>query len=119
MRKTFGDIIFWSHVVLGTSWVGLLFVPPNIWPNKISFYFFLTLGVVLHQAVWGALVIPWAKRYELVCMLTTLERVVRGERLAERTKQTSIRIADRMLEKLGRGSRQRGVHITTILFLFL
>ena len=82
MKKTLGDIVFWFHIVFVLFWYALFFVPVNVWPDKILFHFYLTLGVVIHQIVWGLIIMPWTGRYRMVCMLTTIAQLLRGEDIA-------------------------------------
>ena len=83
MRNFFAKLFFLIHSVIVVFWCGLLFVPIDWWPNKITFHFYLTLFIVLHQLLWGFLIFPWTKKYRMVCPLTTITQLLRGEEISE------------------------------------
>lgn len=77
-----GEIIFWVHAVIVAGWLGLFFVPQGLWEGKASFHFFLTLLILGHQVVWGAILWLWSKKFDFVCILTSMAQWVRGEEIA-------------------------------------
>jgi hypothetical protein len=83
MRKKFADITFWTHASIGSFWYGLFLVPTSWWPDKVSFHFGLSLLIVLHQFVWGALITPWTGKYRMVCFLTTITQLLKGEKISD------------------------------------
>lgn len=83
MRDLFCKLIFWLHSLFIIFWCGLFFVPISWWPGKISFHFFLSLGVVLQQFSWGFLIMPWTKKYRMVCFLTTFTQLLRGQKISD------------------------------------
>lgn len=83
MRAFAAEIVFWLHLVIVLFWVGLFFIPVDQWQGRISFHFYFSLMVILHQFVWGAIVMPWTKRYRMVCILTTLMQSLRGFKLSQ------------------------------------
>ena len=83
MRKFSADFVYWSHVALVLFWWGLFLVPRSAWDDKITFHFYLTAGIVGHQFLWGALIVPWTKKYRMVCALTTLMQWLRGQSVAD------------------------------------
>ena len=78
MRKFLSDFIYFLHFWIVFFWCGLFFVPVSFWAEKISFHFFLTLSIISHQFIWGAMIRPWTRKYRLVCFLTTITQVLRG-----------------------------------------
>lgn len=82
-RLLLAEAIFWMHIVIVLFWWGLFLVPSSWWPGKISFHFFFTLGIVAHQFLWGALLMPWTKKFRMVCALTTPMQLLRGEKISD------------------------------------
>ena len=78
MRNILAELIFWLHLITIGVWFGLLFVPLAWWEGRITFHFFLSIGIVSHQFVWPALLLPWTKRYSGICILTTFMQWTRG-----------------------------------------
>ena len=118
LRARVARVIFGAHLLVGALWVGLFFVPPAVWTSKISFHFFFTWAVVIHQMIWGAILMLFTKRYELVCVLTTLEQIVKGERVNEARKYRHM-VIKKFFEKAGWGIPQRGATILTLFALLL
>lgn len=83
MRDFLAKIIFLTHSVIVVFWVGLFFVPARLWPDKITFHFYLTLAIVANQFLWGFLIIPWTKKYKMVCFLTTMNQLLRGRSVSD------------------------------------
>ncbi|MDO8470930.1 MAG: hypothetical protein Q7S63_03140 [bacterium] len=82
-RLFLAEFIFWAHVLIVAFWWGLLFVPSSWWPEKIAFHFYFTLGIVFHQFLWGFLLMPWTKKFRMVCALTTPMQLLRGDNLSD------------------------------------
>jgi hypothetical protein len=82
-RRVLGEGIFYVHTALVFFWYGLFLVPAALWPEKISFHFFFSLAVVGHQFVWGAVLMPWTKKYKMACALTTAMQSARGYKITE------------------------------------
>ena len=118
LRAQLARIIFGIHFLIGTFWVGLFFVPPTLWASKVSFHFFFTWGVVMHQMIWGAFLMRFTKRYELVCILTTLEQIAKGEKLDEARKYRHM-VIKKFFEKFGWGIPQRGATVLALFALLL
>ncbi len=83
MRLFLADLLFWIHFLVGSLWLGLFLVPSSLWQNKITFHFYLTIAVVGHQFLWGLLLMPWTKKFRMVCLLTTPMQVLRGEKISD------------------------------------
>jgi len=83
MRDIFAKIVFLIHVLIIVVWWGLFFVPVYYWPKKINFHFYLTLFIVIQQIMWGFLIIPWTKKYRMVCFFTTLTQLLRGQSISD------------------------------------
>ncbi len=79
MRRISSKIVFLIHCLIVLFWLGLFFVPVSLWPNKIIFHFYLTLVIVFNQFIWGLLIMPWTKKYRMVCFLTTINQLLRGD----------------------------------------
>lgn len=71
------------HVAIVLFWWGLFLVPTSWWPNKISFHFYFSLGIVIHQFLWGAAIMPWTKKFRMVCVLTTPMQLLRGQKISD------------------------------------
>lgn len=82
-RLFFAELLFWTHVAIVLFWWGLFLVPTSWWPNKISFHFYFTLGIVFHQFLWGFLLMPWTKKFRMVCALTTPTQLLRGQKISD------------------------------------
>lgn len=82
-RNLLANFIFILHIPVVFIWWGLFLVPLQWWPNKIIFHFYLTLGIVFHQIVWGTIIMPWTKKFRMVCILTTLMQLTRGRNIAD------------------------------------
>ncbi len=84
-RLLLAEALFWLHVAIVAFWYSLFFVPSFLWPwgDKISFHFWFTIGIVFHQFAWGAIIMPWTKKYRMVCGLTTLMQLLRGKDIAD------------------------------------
>jgi len=83
MRNLLAKAIFLIHSLVVIFWIGLLFVPNNIWPDKINFHFYLTLFIVINQFLWGLIILPWTKDYKMVCFLTTINQLLRGKSISD------------------------------------
>src|SRR3989344_9275728 len=83
MRDFFTTTIFWLHFFVVAFWIGLLFVPEFLLPGKTAFHFYFTVGLVGHQFLWGAMIMPWTKKYRMVCILTTFMQMLRGADIAD------------------------------------
>ncbi|OGZ18717.1 MAG: hypothetical protein A2175_00310 [Candidatus Nealsonbacteria bacterium RBG_13_42_11] len=83
MRNILAKIIFLVHVAIVLTWWGLFFFPLSRWPEKIIFHFYLTMIIVTHQIIWGLLITPWMGKFRIVCILTTLTQLLRGQSLAD------------------------------------
>ena len=83
MKLFLADILFWIHFLIGSVWLGLFLVPSSLWHDKITFHFYLTLAVVGHQFLWGLILMPWTKRFRMVCILTTPMQLLRGQKISD------------------------------------
>lgn len=82
-KKFLAEGIFWTHVLIVGFWYALFIVPTSVWADKITFHFYFTIGIVFHQFLWGAVIMPWTKRYRMVCILTTPMQILRGQSIAD------------------------------------
>lgn len=84
MPKLFlANLLFWIHFVIGSIWLGLFLVPSSVWHDKITFHFYLTIAIVSHQFLWGLLIMPWTRKFRMVCILTTPMQLLRGEKISD------------------------------------
>ncbi|MFH1582431.1 MAG: hypothetical protein ABIA08_01590 [bacterium] len=83
MKHFLGTTIFLFHAAFVTFWCGLFLIPESLFPDRVSFHFYLTIVVVFHQFVWGLLIMPWAKKYRMVCIFTTITQVLRGQKISD------------------------------------
>ncbi len=92
-RLFFAELLFWLHFIVGSIWLGLFLVPSSVWlaslepwrsgPDKITFHFYLTIAIVGHQFIWGLLIMPWTKKFRMVCLLTTPMQILRGQKISD------------------------------------
>ena len=82
-KRFFAEVIFWMHVLIVGFWYALFVVPTSLWSDKITFHFYFTIGIVGHQFLWGAVIMPWTKKYRMVCALTTPMQILRGQSIAD------------------------------------
>lgn len=77
------DILFWTHVVIVAFWFGLFLVPSSVWHDKITFHFYLTVVIVVHQYLWGLAIMPWTHKFRMVCILTTPMQLLRDQKISD------------------------------------
>ncbi len=82
-RLYLSKLLFWIHFIAGAIWLGLFLVPSSVWHDKITFQFYLTVVVVTHQFLWGLFLMPWTKKFRMVCILTTLMQLLRGQKVSD------------------------------------
>ncbi len=98
IREVIGEAIFWTHFAIVAGWVALFFIPSDIWREKVSVHFIATTVILAHQAVWGFLLSFRTGRFGLVCILTTLMHMARGERIDTKMnydRKWSVELCDR------------------------
>ena len=83
IRLFLADILFWIHVAIVTVWIGLFLVPSSVWHDKVTFHFYLTIVIIVHQFIWGFLIMPWTKKFRMVCILTTPMQLLRGQKISD------------------------------------
>lgn len=83
MRLFLAQVLFWMHFIVGTIWLGLFLVPTSVWHDKITFHFYLTVAIVAHQFLWGLLIIPYTRKFRMVCVLTTPMQLLRGQKISD------------------------------------
>ena len=82
-RLFLANILFWTHALIVVFWIGLFLVPTSIWPDRFTFQFYLTLVIVGHQFIWGAMIMPWTHKFRMVCILTTPTQLLRGLKISD------------------------------------
>lgn len=83
IRLLLADFLFWAHFLIGSLWLGLFLVPSSVWADKITFHFYFTVLLVFHQFLWGWLIMPWTKKFRMVCILTTPMQLLRGQKISD------------------------------------
>jgi len=83
MRRAIGETVFFFHVTFVIFWCALFLIPESIFPDRVSFHFYLSLLVMLHQIFWGLIILPWTGRYRMVCILTTITQLLRKESVSD------------------------------------
>ncbi len=83
MKLFLADFLFWIHFIVGSIWLGLFLAPSSLWPDKITFHFYLTVAIVGHQFLWGLLIMPWTRKFRMVCVLTTPMQLLRGQKISD------------------------------------
>lgn len=83
MKNFFANLIDSLHFLIVIVWCGLFLVPQSWFPNKVSFHFYLTLTIVGHQFLWTAFLLPWTKKYQMTCILTTFTQLLRGKKISD------------------------------------
>ncbi len=82
MRNFFANLLFWIHSFIVIFWLGLFFVPLHWWPGKIVFHFHLSLFIIAQQCIWGFLLTPFTGQYRMVCFLTTITQLLKGQKIS-------------------------------------
>jgi hypothetical protein len=117
MRKLLSKTLFFFHVVFVAFWYGLFFVPESVFPGRVSFHFYLTLVVVFHQFIWGFLLLPWTGRYRMVCILTTINQLIRGDKMSD-SKNYDHSFTQEFFKGFGVRIPHRATTFITLLVLF-
>ena len=115
-KRFFAEVIFWMHVLIVGFWYALFLVPTSLWADKITFHFYFTLGVVGHQFLWGAVIIPWTRKYRMVCVLTTPMQIFRGHSIAD-PKNYDHSFTLEFLKRLGISVPHKASTILTFIIL--
>jgi len=82
-RLFLANLLFWLHFTAGSVWFGLFLVPSSVWSGKVTFHFYLTVAIVTHQFLWGLAIMPWTKKFRMVCVLTTPMQLLRGQKISD------------------------------------
>ncbi len=83
MKLFLADLLFWIHFIIGSLWLGLFLVPSSAWMDKITFHFYFTILLVAHQFLWGLFLMPWTRKFRMVCILTTPMQLLRGQKISD------------------------------------
>lgn len=84
VKRIIFDTIYLVHLILIIFWFGLFLVPTSFWPNRIIFHFWFIFIFMLLQVGWGFILIPYMKKYRIVCPLTTLMQYLRGYSVSDK-----------------------------------
>lgn len=77
-RTLAAELLFWLHLPIVLALFGFFFIPPSLWPGRITFHFWYFAGVTVVQLLWGIILFPYTKRVTLICPLTTALQSQRG-----------------------------------------
>ena len=83
IRLLLADVLFWMHFIVGAIWLGLFLVPSSLWQDKTTFHLYFTILIVAHQFLWGLILMPWTRKFRMVCLLTTPMQILRGEKISD------------------------------------
>ncbi|MBI2042097.1 MAG: hypothetical protein HYT20_03740 [Candidatus Nealsonbacteria bacterium] len=78
MKNNLRKIVCLLHYGIGFAWFGLFFLPASVWPDKVSFHFFLSVVIIGHQFVWGNFIKLRTGKFRPTCFLTTITQKLRG-----------------------------------------
>lgn len=82
-RLFLANLLFWLHAAIVFVWLGLFLVPTSVWHDRITYHFYLNVAIIGHQFIWGAMIMPWTKKYRMVCILTTPMQFLRGQKISD------------------------------------
>ncbi len=74
-KEKWAEIVFWLHLPIVIVLIGLIFIPTSLWPGRVVFHFWYTVGIIGIQLIFSILVL---KRVDIICPLTTLMQRLRG-----------------------------------------
>lgn len=77
-KKLAVNFLYLLHLIVVILWFGLFLVPRSLWPGRIAFHFWFIFIFMLIQMVWGVAMMPYMKKYRIVCPITTLMQYLRG-----------------------------------------
>jgi len=77
------NLLFGIHFIIVIIWLGLFLVPSSVWHDRIIFHFYLTVIIVTHQFLWGLAIMPWTRKFRMVCILTTPMQLLRGQKISD------------------------------------
>ena len=117
-RSLFAKFTFWLHSTIVTFWYALFLVPLSFWADKIVFHFQFTLFIIFNQFFWGFLILPWTKKYRMVCFLTTITQLLRGEDISDK-KNYDHSFSQEYFKKFGINISHRMSTVITFTILFL
>lgn len=83
IRLFSANLLYLSHVVTVLIWIGLFLVPVSLWPDRITFHFYMTVIIVISQFIWGIMIMPWTRKFRLVCALTTFTQLLRNQKISD------------------------------------
>ena len=83
MKLFLAELLFWLHFFIGSVWLGLFLAPSSLFHDKITLHFYLTILIVGHQFLWGLTIMPWTKKFRMVCILTTPMQILRGQKISD------------------------------------
>lgn len=84
VKRIIFNTIYLIHLILVILWFGLFLVPTSFWPDRVVFHFWFIFIFMLLQVGWGFILIPYMKKYRIVCPLTTLMQYIRGYQITDK-----------------------------------
>jgi len=88
------ELIFWLHLPIVIIWFGTFLIPLSVFPGRITFHFWFMAIVLLSQIVWGMMLYPKTKSFEMICPLTTPMQYLRGYEIKDKRNYNHSFIAE-------------------------
>ena len=117
-KKLAIEILFWLHFPIVVIWFGLFAIPRFIWPNRVIFHFWFITGIMSIQLIWGLILIPYTKKVDIICPLTTWMQKLRGYPIKSKKNHNHSFIAE-LLQRLKIPINYKGVNILLIITLII
>lgn len=94
IKKIFIRLLYWAHLAVIIIWFGLFLVPSCLWAGKIIFHFWFIMIITGIQFLWGLFMLPYTKKIDIICPLTTLMQKLRGFPVRSRENLSHSYIAE-------------------------
>lgn len=79
MKKILAEAIFYIHLIIFVLFPAGFFIPSQIWPARIEYHFWFSLGLFILFYAWGLIwTIKYRNKIHAICMLDTLTQKLRG-----------------------------------------
>ena len=78
MNKLLEFTTYWVHIFFILSVILIFFIPLSVWPDKLAFHFWYMLRIIGSEVLWGLVMFPKTKKFNLICPLTTIMQHARG-----------------------------------------
>ena len=88
------NLLWVLHLIIIIIWFGLFVIPLSVWPQRIAFHFWYMVILFASQVLWGAIIYPQTKHYNLICPITTPMQSLRGYRIKDKRNYDHSYIAE-------------------------